>query len=70
VVERQRRERVLQVPEEWKETKAQMMGGAGGDEMSLGDGGALVRDAAESHRLRPMIVDPCLGPDVCHVTMG
>jgi hypothetical protein len=46
------------------------MGGAGGDEMSLGDGGALVRDAAESHRLSPMIVDPCLGPDVCHVTMG
>jgi hypothetical protein len=48
------------------------MGGAGGDEMSLGDGGALVRDAAESHRLSPMIVDPsCWSwPDVCHVTMG
>jgi hypothetical protein len=54
-VERQRRKRVLQVPDTWKETKAQTMGGAGCDEMSLGDGGALVRDAAESHRFRPMI---------------
>jgi hypothetical protein len=44
-----------------KEINAQIMGGAGGDEMSLGDGGALVRDAAESHRLSPIIVDPCLG---------
>jgi hypothetical protein len=45
-------------------------GGACCDEVSLGGGGALVRNAAESHRLRPLIewtLSSWRG--TCHVTM-
>jgi hypothetical protein len=46
-------------------------GGACCDEMSLDGGGALVRDAAESHRLWPMIEWTLASwLDTCHVTMS